>query len=60
MLLKELSQRVKQPKNAIYLKSDGKPEMLQVIYDFFDDKIVDLYLKNKIQSRKPKLIKVNR
>ncbi len=46
-------------KGKLYLKSDWKPEMLQVIYDLFDDKIVDLYLKNKIQSRKPKLIKVN-
>ena len=47
-------------KGKLYLKSDWKPEMLKIIYDLFDDKIVDLYLQNKIQSKKPKLIKVNR
>ena len=47
-------------KGRLFKDSDWKPEMLKIIYDLFDDKIVDLYLQNKIQSKKPKLIKVNR
>ena len=43
-------------RGKLYLKSDWKPEMLRVIYEFFDDKIVDLYLDNKIKCPKPKLI----
>ena len=46
-------------RGKLYLKSDWKPEMLRVIYEFFDDKIVDLYLDNKIKCPKPKLIKIN-
>ena len=45
-------------KGKLFLKSDWKPEMLKVIYDYFDDKIVDLYLDKKIKCSKPKLIKL--
>ena len=45
-------------KGKLFLKSDWKPEMLEVIYGFFKDKIVDQYLNKKIKCKKPKLIKI--
>lgn len=45
-------------KGKLFLASDWKPEMLQFIYGTYKDKIVDLYLKNKIVYKKPKLKKI--
>jgi len=45
-------------KGKLFRKSDWKPEMLNLIYDVFNDKIVDLYLNKKIYCKKPKLIKL--
>jgi len=43
----------------VRLKSaNWKPEMLKKIYNIYDDKIVDLYLNNKIKCFKPNLIKI--
>ncbi len=42
-------------KGKLFLKSDWKPSMLRIIYEFFEDKIVNLYLEKKIYCRKPNL-----
>ena len=52
---KDLSLRFK---GKLFLKSDWKPEMLDIIYNYYKDKIVDNYLDKKIKSRKPILIKL--
>ena len=46
-------------KGKLFLKSDWKPSMLRIIYELFEDKIVDLYLENKIDCRKPDLKKLS-
>lgn len=38
-----------------WLQSDFHPSMLRIIYDLFDDKIVDLFLKGEISGRLPRL-----
>tara|TARA_B100001248_G_scaffold233127_1_gene194449 strand:- start:104 stop:850 length:747 start_codon:yes stop_codon:yes gene_type:complete len=45
-------------KGKFYKKSDWKPEMLKLIYEKYNDKIVDFYLDGKIKCQKPKLIKI--
>jgi len=40
-----------------FLERDFKPEHLRVIYDLFDDDIVDHFLEGKIISKPPTLIK---
>ena len=40
-----------------FLDSDFHATHLRLIYNTFDEKIVDYYLKNKIRNRVPKLIK---
>ena len=68
-VIKEIKKRVKhriKPKKdyslkyrgKLFIKADWKPEMLRVIYSYFKDRIVDAYLDNKIQTKKPKLIKL--
>ena len=47
-------------KGKLFLKSDWKPSMLRIIYEFFEDKIVDLYLEKKIYCRKPNLKRLDR
>jgi len=47
-------------KGKLFLSSDWKPEMLEIIYDFYKDNIVDLYLKGKLISKQPKLKKLKR
>ena len=42
----------------IFKKTDFQPEHLAIIYKYYKDKIVDLYLEKKINSPKPKLIKI--
>ena len=39
-----------------FLESDFKPEHLRVIYDQFNDEIVDEFLTGKITPKKPKII----
>lgn len=46
-------------KGKLFLKSDWKPSMLKIIYELFDDNIVELYLKKEIICKKPKLKKLN-
>ena len=45
-------------KGKFYKKSDWNPEMLKLIYEKYDDKIVDFYLDGKIKCQKPKLIEI--
>lgn len=45
-------------KGKFFKNANWKPEMLKKIYNIYDDKIVDLYLNNKIKCRKPDLIKI--
>ena len=45
-------------KGRLLKDSDWKPEMLKKIYNIYDDKIVDLYLNNKIKCPKPSLAKI--
>jgi len=40
-----------------FLERDFKPEHLRMIYDYFDDDIVDKFLDGEIQSREPNLIR---
>ncbi len=47
-------------KGKLFLKSDWKPEMLKIIYGFYKDRIVDLYLNNKIKSIKPVIKKIKK
>ncbi len=47
-------------KGKLFKSSDWKPEMLKKIYDIYDDKIVDLYLAKKINSRLPILKKIKK
>ena len=47
-------------KGKLFKKSDWKPEMLKKIYNEYNDKIVDLYLNNKIKCKKPDLIKIKK
>ena len=47
-------------KGKLFKKSDWKPEMLKKIYNDYNDRIVDLYLKNKIKCKKPDLIKIKK
>ena len=41
----------------LFLTRDFHPSHLRLIYDLFDDKIVDLYLNGVFGKRKPKIIK---
>jgi len=47
-------------KGKLFLKSDWKPNMLKFIYELFDDKIVDMYLKGLLKCEKPILKKLNK
>lgn len=40
----------------LFLSEDWSPQTLRVIYDLFDDKIVDMFLKGEITSNSPKII----
>ena len=39
----------------LWLRSDFTPMHLRVIYDLYEDKIVDLYLKGNLSSKLPKI-----
>lgn len=45
-------------KNAgkLFLERDWTPQMLRVIYELFDDKIVDLYLDGELEVTHPRLV----
>ena len=48
---------VKQKGNGkLYRADDFKPQHLRMIYDIYDNRIVDDYLDNKLPGRKPSLI----
>lgn len=51
---------VEQQKNGkLFLERDWRPEHLRLIYDLYEDKIVDLYLNGEIgQGNEPKLVSV--
>ena len=40
-----------------FLERDFRPEHLRIIYDSFDDDIVDKFLDGNIHSTKPNLIR---
>lgn len=40
----------------LFVTSDWNPVMLGIIYDFFNDKIVDMYLDGKIHSENPDVV----
>ena len=56
----EAFQGVEQKKNGkLFLVKDWRPEHLKLIYETYEDKIVDLYLDGKInKNNEPKLITV--
>jgi len=45
-------------RGKLFFKSDWKPYMLNNIYEVYNDKIVDLYLNNKLGSDKPIIKKI--
>lgn len=48
----------KQTKNGkLFFSNDFSVRHLRVIYDLYQNKMVDLYLKKKIDNKKPKIIK---
>ncbi len=50
---------IKQKGNGkLFLGRDWRPEHLQVIYDLYDDKIVDMYLNGALRPKEPNLIKM--
>ena len=44
-------------RGRLFFKNDWTPEMLRVIYELYDDDIVDRYLDGNLKCRIPKLIK---
>ena len=40
----------------LFLGSDWTPQTLRVIYELFDDKIVDMYLNGELEQRQPDLV----
>jgi len=50
------SGRVQKASGRIFKGSDWRPEHLQVIYDLYQDKIVDLILAGELKGREPSLI----
>lgn len=45
-------------RGKLFKKSDWKPEMLEIIYNTFNDKIVDMYLRKQIFGKKIKIKKL--
>lgn len=45
-------------RGKLFTRADFTPEKLRVIYDLYDDKIVDLCLRGEIESREPSLVSV--
>ncbi len=39
----------------LWLKKDWKPEHLQLIYEFYNDKVVNMYLDGKFEKDEPKI-----
>lgn len=60
MNMGEVFPGIEQQKNGkLFLERDWRPEHLRLIYDLYEDKIVDLYLNGEIgQSNEPKLVSV--
>lgn len=50
---------VKKDSGKIFFNNEFRPEHLRVIYDLFDDNLVDVYLDNKISPKEPNLIRLN-
>ncbi len=57
--MKGWSEGEKQRGNGkLFLEKDWRPEHLKVIYDLFEDKIVDLYLDGILKPKEPKIVKM--
>lgn len=41
----------------LFVSSDWTPQTLRVIYELFDDKIVDMYLNGELENSEPELVK---
>lgn len=50
---------IQKTQGRLYLSRDFKPEHLRVIYDLYDNKIVNKFLAGDLQSPPPKLIEMN-
>ena len=42
----------------VYFKKDFNVKYLRLVYNFFDDKIVDLYINNEINPDKTKIFQI--
>lgn len=42
----------------LYLTTSFKPEHLRVIYDLYDNKLVDEYIEGRLMTKEPKLIQI--
>ena len=47
-------------RSPIFTKSDFQAEHLRIIYKYYKDKIVDLFLKKKIRPKKIKLVQLKK
>lgn len=54
-----LRSEAQKPYGRYYLTKTFRPEHLRVIYDLFDNKIVDSYLKGDLAPKRPKLLQPN-
>lgn len=45
-------------RGKLFTRADFTPEKLRLIYELYDDKIVDLCLRGEIESREPSLVSV--
>ena len=50
---------VQNASGKIFFSDEFRPEHLRVIYDVFNDNLVDSYLNNKISPKEPSLIRLN-
>jgi len=50
---------VKKDSGKIFFSNEFRPEHLRVIYNLFDDNLVDFYLNNEIFPTEPNLIRLN-
>jgi methionyl-tRNA formyltransferase len=53
----EITRHKQRSSGKNFLTRDFRPEHLRVIYDLFNNRLVDAYLDNEVKTRKPKLIR---
>jgi len=50
---------VKKVSGKVFFSNEFRPEHLRIIYELFDDNLVDTYLNNDISPEEPSLIRLN-